>query len=399
MKAKGICPVDKGTTMKQTGRQTVSPVVAKTVGEPGSSSRSLSSTADPEQSIGRRRAGSQPMSNPHNKGGRRRSVALQENLVMDGRFVGIDVSKQRLDGCVWQRRTFHYDNSPSGIVELVKFLQQTPVTLVVVEATGGLEVPAVRALQKAKIAVAVINPRQARDFARATGRLAKTDTIDAEGLAHLAEALRPQPRLLNDEQTQVLDALVTRRCQLIDMRTMEKNRLGNCPDIKVHKNIQQHLDWLEKHLEAADKDLAEAVANHPEWEARDQLQQSVPGVGKVVSQTLLASLPELGKLSNRALTALVGLAPYAHDSGQHHGKRRIFGGRAEVRSKLYMAALTAARSKSPLREFYQRLRAAGKTTKVALVALARKLLTVLNAVVRTQTAYNPAHLRAITCGA
>jgi len=318
---------------------------------------------------------------------------------MDGCFVGIDVSKHRLDGCVRRGQTFQYDNAPAGVAAVVELLRRLPVTLVVVEATGGLEVPAVRALQQAQIPVAVINPRQARDFAKASGRLAKTDTIDAEGLAHLAEALRPEPRPLRDDQTHVLDALVTRRGQLIDMRTMERNRLGNCPDAKVRQNIQQHLDWLAEHLDAADKNLAEAVANHPEWEARDQLQQSVPGVGKVVSQTLLASLPELGQLSNRELTALVGLAPYADDSGRRQGKRRIFGGRAQVRAMLYMAALTAARSKSPLREFYQRLRAAGKAPKVALVALARKLLTVLNAVVRTQTAYNPAHLAVITCGA
>jgi transposase len=318
---------------------------------------------------------------------------------MDECFVGIDVSKERLDGCVRQRRTFQFDNSPAGVAQLVELLRRFSVTLVVLEATGGLEVPAVRALQKAQIPVAVINPRQARDFAKATGRLAKTDSIDAEGLAHLAEALRPEPRALKDDQTQALDALVTRRGQLIDMRTMERNRLGGCHDAQVRANIEEHLHWLEQHIDAANKDLADAVASNPNWQARDQLLQSVPGVGKVVSQTLLASLPELGQLSNRELTALVGLAPYADDSGRRQGKRCIFGGRAEVRAKLYMAALTAARSKSPLREFYQRLRAAGKAAKVAYVALARKLLTILNAVVRTQTAYDPAHSEVIICGA
>lgn len=310
---------------------------------------------------------------------------------MDGCFVGIDVSKQRLDGCLRPGPRFQHENSPAGVVKTVELLRQQAVTLVVVEATGGLEVPLVRALQKAAIPVAVVNPRQARDFAKATGRLAKTDTIDAEGLAHYAQALKPEPRPLSDEQTQALDALVTRRSQLIDMRTMEKNRLGNCPDAEVRKSIAAHLAWLNEHIDDADRDLGEAVRNNPDWQARDQLQRSIPGIGAVVSNTLLASLPELGKVSNRAVTALVGLAPFADDSGRRHGKRRIFGGRADVRAKLYMAALTASRSKSPLGLFYQRLRDAGKAAKVALVAVARKLLTIANAVVRSGKPYNQAH--------
>jgi transposase len=272
----------------------------------------------------------------------------------------------------------------------VKLLAGQPVALVVVEATGGLEVPLVRALQRAALAVAVINPRQARDFAKATGRLAKTDQIDAEVLAHFGEALRPEPRPLSDEQTQHLDALVTRRTQLIDMRTMEQNRLAGCPDPEVRANIEKHLQWLRQHIDDRD---------HPSWQARDRLQQSIPGFGKVVSYTLLASLPELGTLPSRQLAALVGLAPFAHDSGQHRGQRRIFGGRAEVRSKLYMAALTVSRTKGPLGEFYRRLRAAGKACKVALVALARKLLTIANAVVSTGNPYDPAFAPLLTAGA
>jgi transposase len=309
---------------------------------------------------------------------------------MDGAcFVGIDVSKKTLDGCLRPGPTFHYDNTPAGIAKVVAVLGKQAVTLIVVEATGGLEVPLVRALQRAGLRVAVINPRQARDFAKATGQLAKTDTIDAAALAHFAEALQPEPRQLSDEQTQQLDALVTRRSQLIDMRTMEQNRLANCPDARVRGNIQAHLDWLRQHLEDTERELGEAVRDNPTWQARDRLQQSVPGIGKVVSQTLLASLPELGTLKPRQVTALVGLAPFAHDSGQHRGKRRIFGGRAEVRAKLYMAALTASRTQGPLADFYQRLRAAGKQAKVALVALARKLLTIVNAVVRSGQAYDP----------
>jgi transposase len=312
---------------------------------------------------------------------------------MDGAcFVGIDVAKQTLDGCLRPGPTFQQPNTPAGIAQVVALLGDYPVALVVVEATGGLEVPLVRALQRAAVPVAVINPRHARDFAKASGRLAKTDTIDAAGLAHFAEAMRPQPRPLNDEQTQVLDALVTRRSQLIDMRTMEQNRLANCPDASVRANIQAHLDWLRQNLDASDRGLREAVRDHPAWQARDRLQQSIPGIGKVVSQTLLASLPELGTLNARQVSALVGLAPFADDSGQRRGKRRIFGGRADVRAKLYMAALTASRLPGPLGQFYQRLRAAGKLTKVALVALARKLLTVANAVVRSGQPYDPNHL-------
>jgi transposase len=318
---------------------------------------------------------------------------------MDGCFVGIDVSKDHLDGCIRERQKFQKDNTAAGIKKIVALLQQHPVTLVVVEATGGWEVPLVRALQKVPIPVAVVNPRQARDFAKATGRLAKTDRIDAEGLAHFAQALRPEPRLLTDAQTQLLDALVTRRCQLIDMRTMEQNRLGTCPDAAVRQNIQQHLDWLKEHIDDADRDLGEAVRSNPQWQARDRLQQSVPGIGKVVSHTLLASLPELGILTSRQLAALVGLAPFAHDSGRRQGKRCIFGGRAEVRAKLYMAALTASRSKSPLGQFYARLRAAGKAAKVALVAVARKLLTIANAVVRSGQPYDAAHQTLKVCGA
>jgi transposase len=393
-------PLDETSTMNRTARQTVTPPVTKTVGEPRSPRLPISSTVDPEQSTGHRRAAPRPMGNPHDKGGRRRSSMAREVLVMDGAcFVGIDVSKKTLDGCWRPGGKFQHDNTPAGIAQIVALLGSRPVTLLVVEATGGLEVPLVRALQRAAIAVAVVNPRQARDFAKATGRLAKTDKIDAEVLAHFAEVIRPEPRPLTDEQTQHLDALVTRRGQLIDMRTMEQNRLANCPDLAVRTNIQKHLDWLRQDLEDADRDLGEAVRDHPSWQARDRLQQSIPGVGKVVSYTLLAGLPELGTLPTRQLTALVGLAPYADDSGQRRGKRRIFGGRAQVRSKLYMAALTASRSQGPLGQFYRRLRAAGKECKVALVALARKLLTIANAVVRSRQPYDLAFAPLATAGA
>jgi transposase len=289
--------------------------------------------------------------------------------------------------------SFQHDNSPAGIAQIVALLQRQPVRLVVVEATGGLEVPLVRALQRARINVAVVNPRQVRDFAKASGVLAKTDELDAAVLAHFAEAIRPQARLLPDEQTLVLDALVSRRSQLIDMRTMERNRLGQCPDRKVRANIEKHLAWLQKHIDEVDQQLGEAVESNPDWQARDALQQSVPGIGPVVSRTLLAGLPELGRLGGKKLTALAGLAPYAADSGRHKGKRRVFGGRAQVRAMLYMAALTASRSKSPLGELFRRLRARGKEFKVAIVAVARKLLTIVNAVVRSGQPYDASRLQ------
>lgn len=307
---------------------------------------------------------------------------------MDGNcFVGIDVSKHSLDGRVRHGQAFRHDNSAAGIAQIVALLSQRSVTLVVVEATGGLEVPVVRALQKAKIPVAVINPRQARDFAKATGTLAKTDVIDAEVLAHFAEAIRPVPRPLQDERAAELDALVTRRCQLIDMRTMERNRLGNCADATIRRNIEQHLEWLDQNIDDTDRALDDAVRNDPAWQAQDKMQQSVPGIGPVVSRTLLACLPELGKVSGKQITALVGLAPFANDSGQHKGKRRIFGGRADVRAKLYMSALTVSRSKTLLGDFFRHLRAKGKEFKVAIIALARKLLTIVNAVVRDGRPY------------
>jgi transposase len=309
---------------------------------------------------------------------------------MDEWFVGIDVSKKSLDGCIRGQRSFQHDNATKGIAQVVTLLQEHPVALVVVEATGGLEVPVVRALQKVGIPVAVVNPRQARDFAKSTGRLAKTDKIDAEVLAHFAEAIRPEPRPLREEQTQRLDDFVTRRCQLIDMRTMESNRLKSCVDPRVRKNLEKHIDWLNQHIDDVEKELDQAVRDNPEWQAKDKLQQSLPGIGPVVSRTLLAGLPELGKVSGRKLAALVGLAPFNRDSGTHKGKRRIIGGRAEVRAALYMGALSAARSPTPLGDLFRRLRDKGKEFKVAIIAVAHKMLTIVNAVVRSGEPYDAA---------
>lgn len=307
---------------------------------------------------------------------------------MDGCFVGIDVSKNQLDGHVLGNQSFQQPNSPAGITQVVALMQSLPATLVVVEATGGLEVPLVRALQKADIPVAVINPRQGRDFAKATGRLAKTDRIDAETLALFGQALRPRPQPLPDQATVALDAIVTRRSQLIDMRTMEQNRLHQTADAKVRRNIEKHLDWLNKHIDDVDRELGEAVKDNPAWQVRDELQQSIPGIGKGVSLALLAGLPELGRIASRKLAALVGLAPFARDSGKSKGRRHIAGGRSHVRAMLYMGAWTASRSKTPLGDFYRRLIAKGKAAKVALIAVAHKMLTIANAVVRSGQPYD-----------
>jgi transposase len=371
----------------KTVRQTVAPLISKIVGEPRSPHLSKSSAGDTVQSTGRPASA---QARPHHKGGRRRSSILRENLVMDACFVGIDVSKNQLDGRILGAQSFQHPNSPVGIAAIVGLLQSLPVTLVVVEATGGLEVPIARALQKAQVPIAVINPRQGRDFAKASGRLAKTDRIDAETLALFGQALRPQPQPLPDEQTAALDAIVTRRSQLIDMRTMEQNRLQQTADAKVRHNIQKHLDWLNQHIDDVDRELGEAVKNNPAWQARDQLQQSIPGIGKGVSLALLAGLPELGRLASRKLAALVGLAPFARDSGQSKGKRHITGGRSHVRAMLFMGAWTASRSKTALGEFYRRLLAKGKPPKVALIAVAHKMLTLANAIVRNGQPYDPA---------
>lgn len=384
MNAKTRSSVDKGATMENV-RQTVSPPIPEIVGEPRSPHFSQVAAADSGQSLGRPASA---QTRPHHKGGRRRPSFLRENLVMDGCFVGIDVSKNQLDGHLLGRQSFQQPNSTAGVAQVVALLQSVPVTLVVVEATGVLEVPVTRALQKAQIPVAVINPRQGRDFAKATGRLAKTDRIDAETLAWFGQSLRPRPQTLPDEETVALDAIVTRRCQLIDMRTMEKNRLQQTADAKVRQNLEEHLKWLNEHIDDVDRELGEAVRNNPAWQARDELQQSIPGIGAGVSRALLAGLPELGRLPSRKLAALVGLAPFARDSGKHKGKRHIAGGRSQVRAMLYMGAWSAARSKTPLGDFYRRLRAKGKEAKVALIALAHKMLTIANAVVRSSQPYD-----------
>jgi len=300
-------------------------------------------------------------------------------------FVGIDVSKARLDVAESGGEAgWSVPNDPSGINTLVQRLRTLAPTLVVLEASGGFQMPAVAALELAGLPVAVINPRQARDFAKATGRLAKTDRIDAALLARFGQALRPEPRPLKPAQAQALEARVNRRHQLLEMLTAERNRLERAPAC-IHKDLNAHIRWLEKRLKDVDTELGKAVKATPAWRERDELWRSAPGVGPVLSASLLAQLPELGTLNRRQIAALVGVAPFNCDSGTYRGARHIWGGRASLRAVLYMGTLAAIRCNPTIRAFYERLRGAGKAFKVAMTACMRKLLTILNAMVRTGT--------------
>ena len=302
-------------------------------------------------------------------------------------FVGIDVSKAALDIAVAPTgEAWSVANSTEGMQQLVKRLGEISPKLIVLEATGGLERLAVAALAGASLPVVAVNPRQVRDFAKAAGQLAKTDAIDAAVLALFAERMRPQIRPLRDEETQELEALVVRRRQVVDMLTAEKNRLIAAPPSKrVRTAIGKTIKWFQKQLEEIDRDLDDAVKGSPIWREKDDLLQSVPGVGKVLSRTLLSLVPELGTLGKKQLAALVGVAPLNWDSGKQRGRRCVWGGRAHVRAVLYMGALVAARFNPVIRAFHARLVASGKLPKVALVACMRKLLTILNAIVRDRT--------------
>ncbi|MGH7412086.1 MAG: IS110 family transposase, partial [Candidatus Methylomirabilis sp.] len=288
-------------------------------------------------------------------------------------YVGIDVSKTQLEVAVRpQGAAFTAPNDEPGIARVAERLRTLGPALVVLEATGGLEIPLTGALVALGLPVVVVNPRQVRDFAKATGHLAKTDTLDAAVLAHFAEAVRPARRPLPDARTQALAALTARRRQLIEMLTAERNRLGSAPK-PVRKRIQAHLTWLDRDLARVDEDLNQAIRTSPVWRERDDLLRSMPGVGPVLARTLLASLPELGTLNRKQIAALVGVAPLNRDSGTFRGRRTVWGGRGHVRAALYMSALVGVRHNHVLRTFYQRLRDAGKVPKVALTACMRKL--------------------------
>jgi transposase len=305
-------------------------------------------------------------------------------------FVGIDVAKAELViGIRPSGRRWRVPQTEAGWAGLARELTALAPTLVLLEATGGLEIPVAGTLAAAGLPVAVVNPRQVRDFAKATGILAKADGVDADVLARFAEAVRPVPRPLPDAATRALDALVTRRRQLVEMLTAERNRRASAPP-PVQRRLDAHIRWLRRELGTTETDLRQAVRAHPGWRVQDDLLRSMPGVGHVLAVTCLADLPELGALSRRAIAALVGVAPWSRESGAWRGPRRCWGGRAAIRPVLYMATLAAIRHNPVIRAFYQRLRQAGKLKKVAIVACMRKLLTILNAMVKHQTPWAPA---------
>jgi transposase len=331
---------------------------------------------------------------PRNPNGHQGQQArIQRNRVMDNArpFIGIDVSKRRLDIHVRPSgEGFAIDYDDESVAALVARMVALAPALVVLEATGGLEVRLAAALAAAGLPVAVVNPRQVRAFARAMGRLAKTDRLDAEAIARFAEAVRPPARPLPDEATRHLGALVARRRQLLEMPVAERNR-RQAADPALHERIDAHLRWLEEALAEIERELEGVIRESAIWRAKEALLRSVPGVGGVSARTLLAELPELGSLTRRQAAALVGVAPFSRDSGRMRGKRAISGGRARLRACLYMAAVAAARGSNPMiAGFYKRLRSAGKPAKLALTACMRKLVVTLNAVLRTNTAWKQA---------
>lgn len=312
---------------------------------------------------------------------------------MDQPIIGIDVAKATLDAYVHPSGArFPVTNDDEGIKTLLERFKAFPQATVVLEATGGLEFRVAAALSSAGFPVTIVNPRQVRDFARALGRLAKTDPIDAETLALFGDRVRPEPRPLPDSALRSLEAHVARRRQIVDMITAESNRLGQTTDADIKKQIKRHITWLQHELKSVDKDLGDAIRHSPIWRAKDQLIRSAPGVGRVTSLTLLAQFPQLGTLGGKQAASLAGLAPFNVDSGTLRGRRHIWGGRASIRSVLYMATLSAVRYNPALAEFYQRLLRAGKSKKLALVACARKLLVILNAMLRDNRPWTPAHL-------
>ena len=307
---------------------------------------------------------------------------------MEEVFIGIDVSKARLDVAILPSgESFGVSNDNQGFDELSARIKTLGVKLAVVEATGGFESAMVSALATV-IPIAVVNPRQVRDFAKATGKLAKTDKIDAAVLAHFGQAVRPRVTPPSSPELAQLQALVTRRRQLQEMITAENNRLELAPK-SMQKPIQAHISLMEKMLDKVDKEMNDTLRTSPMWQVSNDLLQSVPGIGPVLSATVLAELPEIGKLSRQQLAALVGVAPLNRDSGTMRGKRGIWGGRPAVRSALYMGAVVAMRFNPVIKSLYERLRAAGKPPKVALIACVRKLLTILNAIMRDKKAWTP----------
>ena len=310
---------------------------------------------------------------------------------MEQTFIGIDVAKDQLDVHVFPSDdAFAVARDSEGLAALIERLGPLDPHLVVLEATGGFELTVAAALVSAAIPLAVVNPRQIRDFARATGQLAKTDALDAKVIARFAAKVQPEARPVPDEQARALRELVARRRQVIEMMTAERNRRRQLISRRLLKSVDRLLAVLQKELTELDHDIGEGIRGTPAWRERDELLRSVPGVGDVVARTLIADLPELGRLDRKQIAALVGIAPINRDSGKMRGKRTTWGGRAKVRSVLYMAALVASRRNPVLAAFYRRLVAAGKPKKLALTAVMRKLLTILNAMVRNKTRWQTA---------
>lgn len=306
------------------------------------------------------------------------------------KFVGIDVSKSTLDVCIEPAvQTLHVAYDEAGIKQIVVRLKEVNPTLIVMEATGGLEVRIATALAGKGLPVAVINPRQARDFAKATGQLAKTDQVDAAVLAAFAQAIRPQVRPLKDADTRALDDMVSRRRQLIDMRVQETLRLGTAASKPLEKSLNKHIAWLDKRITEIDTDLSKRLKDSDVWQTKNNLLRGIPGVGAVTTLTMLAKCPELGMLNRREIAALTGVAPLANDSGKHRGKRFIWGGRADVRAVLYMAAVSAIQHNDAIKVFAERLKKAGKPPKVVIVACMRKLLIIMNSMLKNNTPWNP----------
>ena len=302
---------------------------------------------------------------------------------MEQTFIGIDVAKDQLDVHVFPSdEAFAVARTGEGLATLIERLGPLEPHLVVLEATGGFELTVAAALVAARIPLAVVNPRQIRDFARATGQLAKTDALDAKVIARFAAKVQPEPRPVPDEQARALGELVARRRQVIEMMVAERNRRRQLSSRRLLKSVDRLLAVLQKELTELNRDIGEGIRGTPAWRERDELLRSVPGVGNIVARTLIADLPELGRLDRKQIAALVGIAPLNRDSGKMRGKRTTWGGRAKVRCVLYMAALVASRRNPVLAAFYQRLLRAGKAKKLALTAVMRKLLTILNAMVR-----------------
>jgi transposase len=303
-------------------------------------------------------------------------------------FIGIDVSKKQLEVAVHES-DYHFrcPNKASAFGSLLAELISLRPALIVLEATGGLEMPVVNALHAAGLPVVVVNPRQVRDFAKALGQLAKTDRLDARVLAHFAAAIKPPLRSIKSKEEQELDALTGRRGQLVEMLIDEKNRRASAANDSVREQIKEHIDWLEEGIAELDEQLKALLQNSAPWQAKDEILQSVPGIGPVVSFSLITDLPELGTLNRQQIAKLVGVAPLNRDSGEQRGTRHIYGGRARLRSVLYMAALTASRHNPVIKEFYERLSAKQKPFKVAITACMRKLLAIINVMLRDSTCW------------